>query len=81
MIKFPRPIKDKQPLSGANGRIKAMPDKVWYLNGKENEKFAQNFAKLCGTKFALWQGFYVLGFYKIFNMQDRQFYCVWGGGK
>ena len=34
-------------------RIKAVLDRGWYLEGEENEKFARNFAKFCGTKFAL----------------------------
>ncbi|MGX3044135.1 DegT/DnrJ/EryC1/StrS family aminotransferase [Helicobacter sp. T3_23-1056] len=36
-----------------DSRIKAVLDSGWYLEGKENETFAQNFAKFCGTKFAL----------------------------
>ena len=34
-------------------RIKAVLDKGLYLEGEENERFARNFAKFCGTKFAL----------------------------
>ena len=34
-------------------RIKAVLDKGWYLEGEENQTFARNFAKFCGTKFAL----------------------------
>lgn len=34
-------------------RIKAVLDSGWYLQGAENERFAQNFAKFCGTKIAL----------------------------
>ena len=34
-------------------RIKNILDKGWYLQGEENEKFAQNFASYCGAKFAL----------------------------
>ena len=34
-------------------RIKAVLDRGWYLEGEENERFARNFAKFCGTKFAL----------------------------
>lgn len=34
-------------------RVKAVLDSGWYLQGAENEKFARNFAKFCGTKFAL----------------------------
>lgn len=34
-------------------RIKAVLDKGWYLEGEENERFAQNFAKFCGSKYAL----------------------------
>lgn len=36
-----------------DARIKAVLDRGWYLGGKENETFARNFAKFCGTKFAL----------------------------
>lgn len=36
-----------------DARIKAVLDKGWYLEGEENETFARNFAKFCGTKFAL----------------------------
>lgn len=36
-----------------DARIKAVLDKGWYLEGEENERFARNFAKFCGTKFAL----------------------------
>lgn len=34
-------------------RIKAVLDRGWYLEGEENERFAQNFAKFCGSKYAL----------------------------
>ena len=34
-------------------RIKAVLDSGWYLQGAENERFARNFAKFCGIKFAL----------------------------
>lgn len=34
-------------------RIKGVLDKGWYLQGEENERFCANFAKFCGTKFAL----------------------------
>ncbi len=34
-------------------RIKAVLDKGWYLEGEENERFARNFAKFCGTKFSI----------------------------
>ena len=36
-----------------DARIKAVLDSGWYLQEAENEKFARNFAKFCGTKFAL----------------------------
>lgn len=36
-----------------DSRIKAVLDSGWYLQGAENERFARNFAKFCGTKFAL----------------------------
>ncbi len=34
-------------------RIKEVLNSGWYLNGKQNEIFCANFAKYCGTKFAL----------------------------
>lgn len=34
-------------------RIKTILDKGWYLQGEENETFSKNFAKYCGTKYAL----------------------------
>lgn len=34
-------------------RIKEVLDSGWYLQGKQNEVFASNFAKFCGTKYAL----------------------------
>lgn len=34
-------------------RIKAVLDRGWYLEGEENERFARNFAKFCGSKYAL----------------------------
>ena len=36
-----------------DARIKAVLDKGWYLEGEENETFARNFAKFCGTKFSI----------------------------
>ena len=36
-----------------DSRIKNILDKGWYLQGEENENFTKNFAKFCGTKFAL----------------------------
>lgn len=36
-----------------DNRIKNILDKGWYLEGEENEVFARNFAKFCGTKYAL----------------------------
>lgn len=34
-------------------RFKAILDKGWYLQGEENEKFSQDFAKYCGTKYTV----------------------------
>ncbi len=34
-------------------RIKAVLDKGWYLQGKENEEFCKNFAAYCGTKYCV----------------------------
>ncbi len=34
-------------------RIKEVLDSGWYLNGKQNQEFCQNFARYCGTKYAL----------------------------
>ena len=34
-------------------RFKTILDKGWYLQGEENEKFSQDFAKYCGTKYAV----------------------------
>lgn len=34
-------------------RIKTILDKGWYLQGEENERFCENFAKFCGTKYCL----------------------------
>ena len=34
-------------------RLKNILDCGWYLQGKENDSFAQNFANYCGTKYAL----------------------------
>lgn len=36
-----------------DARIKAVLDSGWYLEGEENERFARNFAKFCGSKYAL----------------------------
>lgn len=36
-----------------DARIEAVLDRGWYLEGEENERFAQNFAKFCGSKYAL----------------------------
>ncbi len=36
-----------------DNRVKTVLDKGWYLQGNENDNFATNFAKYCGTKFAL----------------------------
>lgn len=34
-------------------RIKKVLDSGWYLLGKENDEFCDNFAKFCGTKYAV----------------------------
>lgn len=39
--------------SEIDNRIKNVLDCGWYLQGKENERFCQNFANYCGTKYAL----------------------------
>lgn len=36
-----------------DARIKQILDCGWYLQGKENDRFAQHFADYCGTKYAL----------------------------
>ena len=36
-----------------NKRINQVLDSGWYLQGKENENFCNNFAKFCGTEYAL----------------------------
>lgn len=36
-----------------DARIKTVLDCGWYLQGKENDLFAQHFAEYCGTKYAL----------------------------
>lgn len=36
-----------------DARVKTILDCGWYLQGKENDCFAQNFATYCGTKYAL----------------------------
>lgn len=54
MIKFldPQKINNRFRVQ-MDARIKAVLDKGWYLEGEENQTFARNFAKFCGTKFAL----------------------------
>ena len=54
MIKFldPQKINNRFRVQ-MDARIKAVLDKGWYLEGEENQIFARNFAKFCGTKFAL----------------------------
>lgn len=37
-------------------RINEVLDSGWYIQGKQNELFAKNFAEYCGTKFALGVG-------------------------
>lgn len=37
-------------------RIKDILDRGWYLQGEDNEKFCQNFASYCGSKYALGVG-------------------------
>ena len=39
--------------SEIDDRISNILDKGWYLQGEENEIFAQNFAKFCGTKYCI----------------------------
>lgn len=39
--------------SEIDSRVKKVLDSGWYLEGQENRIFAENFAKFCGTKFAL----------------------------
>jgi dTDP-4-amino-4,6-dideoxygalactose transaminase len=34
-------------------KIKQILDSGWYLQGKQNERFSNNFAQFCGTKYAL----------------------------
>ena len=36
-----------------DARFKSVLDSGWYLQGKENERFAQNFAAFCGVRHAL----------------------------
>lgn len=36
-----------------DARIKNVLDKGWYLQGDENQVFSENFAKFCGTRYAL----------------------------
>ena len=36
-----------------DARIKTVLDKGWYLQGDENQVFSENFAKFCGTRYAL----------------------------
>ena len=36
-----------------DARIKNILDCGWYLQGKENEEFSKNFARFCGTEYAL----------------------------
>ncbi len=36
-----------------DARIKDVLDSGWYLQGRQNDIFAENFAKFCGTKYAL----------------------------
>ena len=36
-----------------DARIAHILDKGWYLQGEENDRFSQNFATYCGTKYAL----------------------------
>lgn len=36
-----------------DSRIKKILDKGWYLQGEENDTFAQNFATYCGSKYAV----------------------------
>ena len=36
-----------------DARIANILDKGWYLQGEENDKFAEHFAEYCGAKYAL----------------------------
>ncbi len=36
-----------------DARFKEVLDSGWYLQGRQNERFCENFARYCGTKFAL----------------------------
>ena len=54
MIKFLDLHKvNQQYRAEIDDRVKTVLDSGWYLNGKENEQFCQNFASYCGTKYAL----------------------------
>ena len=47
-----RKINDKYEAQ-INNSIKTVLESGWYILGKQNEKFEQNFAKFCGTKFCI----------------------------
>jgi dTDP-4-amino-4,6-dideoxygalactose transaminase len=54
MIKFLDLAKVNNRFRGEiNTRIANILDKGWYLQGEENDKFAEHFAKYCGAKYAL----------------------------
>ncbi len=36
-----------------NNRLNSILEKGWYLQGEENEKFSENFAKYCGCRYCL----------------------------
>lgn len=54
MIKFLDLHKiNEQYRDGIDESIKRVLDSGWYLLGKEDDKFEENFAKFCGTKYAI----------------------------
>ena len=54
MIKFLDLHKINERFRGEfDAKIKSILDSGWYLQGKENDQFATNFAQYCGTKYAL----------------------------
>lgn len=54
MIKFLDLLKvNEQYRAGIDARVKAVMDSGWYLQGKQNEMFCENFAKFCGARYAL----------------------------
>lgn len=54
MIKFLDLHKiNEQYRAEIDNRIKQVLDSGWYLQGQQNDEFCKNFAKFCGTKYAL----------------------------